>query len=94
MVVDVDDQPVVVLDTKWKRLGDRPKREDVKQMLLYGQAYAAERVILVYPWHEAVGEQGIHRRWTVTGPGYDFETATVDVGHPGQVAQRLRGLFE
>ena len=93
MVVDVDGQPVVVLDTKWKRLGDGPKREDVNQMLVYGQAYGAERVILVYPWHEAVGEQGTHRRWTVTGPGYDFETATVDVGHPAQVPQSLRGLF-
>ncbi|MYI47378.1 MAG: restriction endonuclease [Gemmatimonadetes bacterium] len=94
MVVDVDGQPVVVLDTKWKRLGDGPKREDVNQMLVYGQAYGAERVILVYPWHEAVGEKGTHRRWTVTGPGYDFETATVDVGHPAQVPQSLRGLFE
>ena len=94
MVVDVHGQPVVVLDTKWKRLGDGPSRDDVNQMLVYGQAYGAERVILVYPWHEAVGEQGTHRRWTVTGPGYDFETATVDVGHPAQVPQSLRGLFE
>ncbi|MYA44603.1 MAG: hypothetical protein F4Z31_22990 [Gemmatimonadetes bacterium] len=94
MVVDVHGQSVVVLDTKWKSLDDGPEREDVHQMLVYGQAYEAERVILVYPWHEAVGEQGIHRRWTVTGPGYDFETATVDVGHPDQVPQSLRGLFE
>ena len=94
MVVDVDDHPVVVLDTKWKRLVDAPIPEDVNQMLVYGQAYGAERVILIYPWHEGVGKQGIHRRWTVTGPGYDFETATVNVGHPAQVPQSLLGLFE
>ncbi len=94
MVVDFNGQAVVVLDTKWKRLHDQPNRDDVNQMLLYGQAYGAERVVLVYPWHEAVGEQGIHRRWTVTGPGYDFETATVDVGRPDEVPQRLRRLFE
>ena len=94
MVVDVHDQPVVVLDTKWKRLDNGPIRDDVTQMLLYGQAYGAERVILIYPWHEGVGEQGIHRRWTVTGPGYDFETATVNVGHPAHVPQSLRALFE
>ena len=93
MVVDVQGQPVV-LDTTWKRLDDGPNRDDVHQMLVYGQAFGAERVILVYPWHEAVGEQGIHRRWTVTGPGYDFETATVNVGHPAQVPQSLRALFE
>ena len=46
MVVDVQDQPVV-LDTKWKRLDDGPIPDDVKQMLVYGQAYGAERVILV-----------------------------------------------
>ena len=85
MVVDVDDQPVVVLDTKWKRLDGGPEREDVSQMLLYGQAYGAERVILIYPWHEGVGEEGTHRRWTVTGPGYDFETANRErrTPHPG-----------
>ncbi len=93
MVVDVHGQPVV-LDTKWKSLDDAPSRADVNQMLVYGQAYGAARVILVYPWHEGVGEQGIHRRWTVTGPGYDFETATVNVGQPAQVPQSLRGLFD
>ena len=93
MVVDVHGQPVI-LDTKWKRLDDAPSKADVHQMLVYGQAYGAARVILVYPWHEAVGEQGIHQRWTVTGPGYHFETATVNVGHPAQVPQSLRGLFE
>ncbi len=35
-----------------------------------------------------------HRRWIVTGPGYAFETATENVGHPAQVPQSLRGLFE
>ena len=75
-------------------LANGPSKADVNQMLLYGQAYGAARVILVYPWHEAVGEQGTHRRWTVTGPVYDFETATVNVGYPAQVPQDLRGLFE
>ena len=62
-------------------------------MLVYGQAYRAKRVILIYPWHEAVGDEGLHRRWTVTGPGYSFETATVNVGRPSEVRQSLRGLF-
>ena len=93
MVVDVQGQPVV-LDTKWKDLDDGLDRDDVNQMLVYGQAYGAERVILIYSWHEGVGEEGIHRRWTVTGPGYAFETATVNVGHPAQVPQSLHGLFE
>ena len=95
IVVDKNGCPVV-LDTKWKRLrrADGPSRADVNQMLVYGQAYKATRVILVYPWHEAIGGEGTHRRWTVTGPGYDFETATVNVGAPQEVHGTLRELFD
>ena len=93
IVVDVHNRPVV-LDTKWKQPTHAPDRADVHQMLVYGQAYGAERVILIYPWHEDVGSEGIHRRWTVTGAGYGFEVATVNVGQPREVQRSLRGLFE
>ena len=93
IVVDSASRPVV-LDTKWKHPAHAPSRDDVDQMLVYGQAYGAERVVLIYPWHENVGSEGVHRRWTVTGPGYGFETATVNVGRPGEVQRTLRGLFE
>ena len=62
-------------------------------MLVYGQAYRAKRVILVYPWHRGIGEDGVHRRWTVTGADYRLETGTVDVGRPEMVPQSLLGLF-
>lgn len=95
IVVDAHNGPVV-LDTKWKNLvaTKGPIPDDVRQMLVYGQAYGAERVILIYPWHENVGSEGIHRRWTVTGAGYSFEVATVNVGRPGEVQRSLRELFE
>ena len=85
----------VILDTKWKRHdSEGPSRADAFQMLIYGQAYAADRVILLYPWHEAIGAEGIHCQWTVTGADYGFETATVDVGRPADVPRQLRALFE
>ena len=95
IVVDKHSRPVVV-DTKWKdlRRTDQPSKTDVNKMLVYGQAYNAERVVLLYPWHEVIGEEGIHRRWTVVGAGYDFETVTVNVGRPGEVQRCLHGLFE
>ena len=93
IVVDKHSRPVV-LDTKWKRLGrDGPSRADETQVLVYVQAYGAERVVLLYPWHEAVGVEGTHRRWTVTGASYGLETATVNVGRPAGVRRTLRGLF-
>lgn len=92
IVVDARGCPVV-LDTKWKNLAGAPNKDDTLQMLVYGQAYRAKRVILVYPWHRGIGDEGIHRRWTVTGADYRLETATVDVGRPETVPQSLLGLF-
>ncbi|MDE2981401.1 MAG: restriction endonuclease [Gemmatimonadota bacterium] len=92
IVVDARGRPVV-LDTKWKNPAGAPSKDDTWQMLVYGQAYRAKRVILVYPWHRGIGDSGIHRRWTVTGADYRLETATVDVGRPETVPQSLLGLF-
>ena len=76
--------PPTVLDTKWKRLTPyKPGSEkmgvdqsDVYQMLAYARAYGAGRLILLYPWHKALGEHGepnkkgrILRTWTVAEPG-------------------------
>ena len=92
IVVDSRGCPVV-LDTKWKNPPDEPSKDDTWQMLVYGQAYRAKRVILVYPWHRGIGDEGIYRRWKVTGGDYRLETATVDVGRPETVPQSLVGLF-
>ncbi len=93
IVVDPVRRPVV-LDTKWKHPEQAPSRADAIQMLVYGQAYDAERVVLIYPWREPIGAEGIHRRWTVTGAGYRFETATVNMGRPDEVQRSLRRLFD
>ena len=92
IVVDAPGCPVV-LDTKWKNPAGAPSKSDTLQMLVYGQAYRAKRVILVYPWHRGIGDKETHRRWTVTGADYRLETTTVDVGCPETVPQSLLGLF-
>lgn len=92
MVVDARGCPVV-LDTKWKNPAGAPGKGDAFQMLAYGLAYRAKRVILVYPWHREIGDEGIHQRWTVTGADYPLEIATVDVGRPETVPESLLGLF-
>ena len=92
IVVGARGRPVV-LDTKWKNPAGAPSKDDTWQMLVYGQAYRAKRLILVYPWHRGIGDEGIHRRWTVTGADYRLETATVDVGRPETVPQSLLKLF-
>ena len=75
---------------------------DVYQMLAYARAYGAGRLILLYPWHEELGEheasdkKGILRTWKVAETGLAtvcrLDVAVVDVGRPGAVAGALRAI--
>ena len=89
----------VVVDTKWKVLNKEDDRllgvsqADVYQMLAYSQAYDATRLVLLYPWHEKLGEPGIHRRWTVSGTDIPFEIASVDVRKSADVPRALAEIL-
>ena len=89
----------VVLDTKWKVLNEKDERSfgvsqsDVYQMLAYSQAYEASRLVLLYPWHEKLGDAGIHRRWSVSGTKIPFEIASVDVSRYAEVPRALGELL-
>ena len=99
VLIDAKGGRPIVLDTKWKKLKPkkRPKlgvrESDVYQMLVYAGAHNARRVILLYPWHQALG-LGI-ARWSAQGPAGEripFDIATVDVGHPETVPDALRQI--
>ena len=86
----------VVLDTKWKKLDGEDSelgvaQDDVYQMLVYGQAYGAERLVLLYPWLPGL-KKGVNRSWRVQGTQTQLDVATVDVGQPASVACALRGI--
>ncbi|MCY3858457.1 MAG: restriction endonuclease, partial [Gammaproteobacteria bacterium] len=89
----------VVVDTKWKVLDEKDERSlgvsqsDVYQMLAYSQAYEASRLVLLYPWHERLGDPGIHRRWTVSGTDVPFEIVSVDVGKSVDVPRALAEIL-
>ena len=80
----------IILDTKWKRLkpnaSDRKfgvSQFDVYQMLAYAQAYDAQHLILLYPWHKELGiPEGVACKWTIAGTDRRLCIATVDVSRP------------
>lgn len=89
----------IVIDTKWKPLKPHDSKSgvdqsDVYQMLAYAHAYHAKRVVLLYPWHEALDRRGILRRWQIAGTNTAFDIATVDVGKPDSIRSTLRGIVE
>ena len=96
IVVETPDGPVI-MDTKWKQLEHREQtlgidQSDVYQMLAYAHAYDANRLVLVYPWHAALGEPGVVRTWHIRGTCRTLDVATVDVGRPGTVVDALRRI--
>ena len=60
-------------------------------MLVYGQAYDAKRLVLLYPWHSGL-EEGINRRWQVVRANRHLDIATVDVRNPSSVVSALRKI--
>ncbi|MDE0110201.1 MAG: McrC family protein [Bryobacterales bacterium] len=93
IVVDDD----ILIDTKWKELNPHEStvgvdQADVYQMLAYARAYEAQRVVLLYPWHEGLANPGIYRSWRIKGTSTRFDIATVDVGRPDSVQHVLRSI--
>ena len=99
IVVEPENSPIV-LDTKWKRVDpDDTKLDisssDIYQMLAHGQAYNAERLVLIYPWHGKKNlQERIIRNLKVTESGRLFNIATVNVGRPDTVQDTLRHIVE
>ena len=96
IVIETQAGPIV-LDTKWKELDHEDGRKlgvtqtDVYQILMYGQAYNAERLVLLYPWRSGL-EEGINRCWQVVSANRRLDIATVDVGNPSRVVTALRKI--
>ena len=90
----------LVLDAKWKKLAPgEPNlgvaQADVYQLLAYARAYGATRVVLLYPWHRALGEPGLLRRWSTpdaAGQVVRFDIATVDVASQADTPSVLRTI--
>jgi 5-methylcytosine-specific restriction enzyme subunit McrC len=65
-------QPISIIDTKWKILVDAstcPKlgvsQSDIYQVMAYGQIYGVSHLMLLYPHHQALAQVGIQQQFNV-----------------------------
>lgn len=90
-----------IIDTKWKRITrriDDPKQgvsqADIYQIMAYGRLYLCPRVMLLYPHHQALGEEPLRvaHRIAVEHCNDWLELATINVGTGKGTIDRLREL--
>jgi 5-methylcytosine-specific restriction enzyme subunit McrC len=102
IVVSRDNRPLLVIDTKWKRLKgaiDDAKRgvgqADVYQMMAYAHVYDCNRLMLLYPYHDEVAKQegmvAVHQ--IANKQDFLIGIATVDLLDPKRVSSFLKGLL-
>jgi len=63
IIIEINDEPKFILDTKWKIISNKPSEDDVRQMFAYNRLFNLHKAFLVYP-----GE--FHQ---ITGYFYDYE---------------------
>ena len=102
VVVSRSGKPLLVIDTKWKRLKeatDDPKRgvgqADVYQMMAYAHVYECDRLMLLYPHHHELAERdglvAVHQ--IAKKSDSLIGIATVDLVRPERVGIRLKRLL-
>jgi 5-methylcytosine-specific restriction enzyme subunit McrC len=75
VVIHCGDRPVMVIDTKWKRLvgsidDSRPgvSQSDIYQAMAYAQIYRVKHLMLLYPHHAQLGKDaGVICEYKIAG---------------------------
>jgi 5-methylcytosine-specific restriction enzyme subunit McrC len=101
IVIHYGDTPVMVIDTKWKRLAgaiDDPKRgvsqSDVYQTMAYAQIYRVKRLMLLYPHHTQLGKhEGVICEYKIAGSeDVRLTVATIGLTELDRISSRIRDL--
>ena len=100
IVVTSGGKPIIIIDTKWKRLKgaiDDPEhgvgQSDVYQMMAYSQVYRCPRVLLLFPYHDKIGaHEGLLSAHAICGTQARLSVATVSLSDLDNIEDRLRAI--
>jgi 5-methylcytosine-specific restriction enzyme subunit McrC len=92
---------VMVIDTKWKRIGRNPEdakrgvsQADVYQMMAYARLYRCPEVMLLYPHHAGLGAQALNAAYRILPGKERLRVASVDLASgEAAVVEQLAGLI-
>jgi len=102
IVIHGGDRPVMVIDTKWKRLAgqiDDQKRgvsqSDVYQTMAYAQIYRVKHLMLLYPHHAELGkDDGLVCDYRITGAEeVRLSIATISLIDLDRISSRIKSLI-
>lgn len=88
LIIRRDEQIVLVIDTKWKRLKSTTvepnqgvNQADVYQLMAYSQLYRCPNVMLLYPHHSDLPPRPMRRRYSIAAPhaSENLFAATLDI---------------
>jgi 5-methylcytosine-specific restriction enzyme subunit McrC len=101
IIVSKDGKPLLIIDTKWKRLKgeiDDAKRgvgqADVYQMMAYAHVYNSNSLMLLYPHHDELSAgEGLLALHRIADKDSRLAIATIALSDTKSVGMRLRTLL-
>ncbi|WP_332069813.1 5-methylcytosine restriction system specificity protein McrC [Klebsiella quasipneumoniae] len=86
LLIERNHQIVMIIDTKWKRIGRHPEdarhgisQADVYQMMAYARIYQCPQVMLLYPHHAGLGTQPLNAGYRILAGKEQLQVASVNL---------------
>ncbi len=94
IVINLDKDNCVVLDTKWKNLnGYNPSPNDLRQMYVYHEYYNAKRVALIYPGINTSKSTGLYLD-PKTSKEIDKECSVISLTVEPKIREWQKNIYE
>lgn len=99
IVITLNEKEYIILDTKWKKLKEKPKQEDVYQMITYYSTFNncgknCKKIVLIYPKYDGIEEKNDVIKEYVIKDKLTLYIHFVDLESEESVENSLKNLIE